>query len=422
MHTTFARRCAAALTLALGCGLAAAQTADTNCAATPAQAYTHKQFAKYMAYGETSKIDSITFWLREDICYGDAAIWYDKSAGHNLRERATIYSPVDPTLEPDGTRHPVVIFSHPNGASEKFSYTTGSNVNLYDTSRLFQSVVVQALKAGYVVVSVEFRHPVASFDAAADATPGNTDLRDAVQYLRYNASTWHVDPANMFMVGQSRGSLNMLWALQDDAAATDPQRPWRSASSKVNALWDYQAQTCYDRVPVETNFLLPQSYADMETDKRFAGFPADYAAGCSMNVVANAHALPPMVLMYDEAPKSKTAVTLQPWCKLDWASDAEAYCWTALGWHDKNSYWNTWFDEHDANYGVALVKAFGDAGSPGKIKACYGVTTMYNDASGPWNGYKGFVDFFDKQQNPPVVRTYPTFTCPTVAHSPYTPQ
>jgi hypothetical protein len=412
-------RLAAALAFAVTCAAAAAQTADTNCFDTPALAVPVKQFAKYIGYDQVK--DSITFWMRQDICYADKARWYDKSAGTTLRQRATLYSPVDPAAEPDGTRHPVVIYSHPNGADEKFKYTTGSLVNAYDTSRLFQSVLVQALKAGYVVVSVEFRHPIASFDPAADPQPGNTDLRDAVQYLRFNAAAWHIDPANMFLVGQSRGSLNMLWAIKDDDA-TQEARPWRQASSKVNAVWDYQAQTCYDRVPSETTFLKTKAYADFETDKRFRDFPAGYAAGCSMNEVAVANQLPPLVLMYDEAPRSKTDVTLQTWCKLDWQpQDPEGYCWNTLGWHDDKRFWNTWLDEHDANFGVALVKAFGDAAASERIKACYGVAVMYDDASGPWNGYRGFPDFFDQNQVPPVQRTYPSFACPKVDHLPYTP-
>jgi hypothetical protein len=283
----------ASLPILVFCSGPAAQTDQTACVATPDQAYTYKQFAKYTGYDNPSSVGSVAFWVREDVCYGDQAIWWDKSAHANLRERATIYSPTDPALEPAGTMHPVVIFSHPNGVSEKFSYTTGSKINQYETSRLFQSVLVQAIKAGYLVVSVEFRHPIASFDASKDSAPGNTDLRDAVQYLRYNAAAWHIDPANMFLLGQSRGSLNMLWALQDDAATDDPQAPWRSASSKVNAVWDYQAQTCYDPAPTAQTFVLPDSYQDMATDSRFKGFPSDYVAGCSMGAVASSHSLPP---------------------------------------------------------------------------------------------------------------------------------
>jgi hypothetical protein len=161
----------------------------------------------------------------------------------------------------------------------------------------------------------------------------------------------------------------------------------------------------------------------MATDSRFKGFPSDYVAGCSMGAVASSHSLPPMVLMYDEMPVSKSAVTLQRWCKSDWnPGDPESYCWNTLGWHDADNFWNTWFDEHDANFGVALVKAFNEAGHAGKIKACYGVAARYNDASGPWNGYLNYVDFFDKHQNPPVDRTYPPFVCPSVTHTPYTPQ
>ncbi|MBW8843452.1 MAG: hypothetical protein JF607_00575 [Burkholderiales bacterium] len=400
------------------CAAASAQTPTApppDCTPLPATATRHD--VAYQDYLGTS--GSITFWQRDKVCYGDGVNWLEGPSGVYLTERASVYTATDPATDPPGTRRPLLIFTHPSGNDEQFRYADSSVPadNPYSNSVLFQSVMAQALKAGYTVVSLEFRHPLTSYVKPGNTQPGNTDIRDAVQYLKFKADSFHIDPNNVFLVGQSRGSLNMLWAIKDNAATVDPQRPWRAMSSKVNAVWDYQAQTCYDRQVVMQNFILPDSYADFLSDSKFPE-PAGYVAGCAMGAVIKAEAPPPIQLMYDEEPVAITAPTLQHYCSTDWKSKGgDAYCWNKLHWHDDQHIWNTWFDEHDANFGVALV---GAAGSGTQIQACYGVAVKYDDpkASGPWNGYHGLVDFLDQHQSPPVVRSYPPFQCPVVKHKP----
>ncbi|MCH8620437.1 hypothetical protein [Undibacterium sp. TS12] len=358
----------------------------------------------------------VTFWQRDNYCYGDSAVWWEPGSAAYLTQRASVYTATNPATDPVGTKRPVVIFTHPNGQTEKFMYkdSTTPSDNPYATSTLFQSVLVQALNAGYTVITLEFRHPVASYDTKLNQTPGNTDIRDGIQFMRYNAAQLHIDPDNLFLVGQSRGSLNMLWGIKDNAAGTDAQRPWRSASSKANAIWDYQAQTCYDRNTVENKFILPSSYAAFESDPKFPE-PLDYQAGCALNAVGNSLSIPPMVLMYDEAPVDISNVTQQEYCRTDWS---EQFCWKKKKWHDPDNIWNAWFDEHDANFGVAMNKAYGHAGADKKIQACYGVTITYDDPSGPWNGYRGYTNFFDQYRTVPVVSAAAPFQCPQVTHTP----
>ncbi|MBI1772274.1 MAG: hypothetical protein HYR68_08005 [Burkholderiales bacterium] len=358
----------------------------------------------------------ITFWESDNFCYADKAVWWEPGSAAYLTQRASVYSPVNPAKDPVGTKRPVIIYTHPNGQTEKFMFKESSipSDNPYPTSTLFQSVLVQALNAGYTVITLEFRHPIASYDAKLNTAPGNTDIRDGIQFMRYNAEQLHIDPDNLFLVGQSRGSLNMLWGIKDNAASSDAQRPWRSASSKANAIWDYQAQTCYDRATVENNFVLPSSYAVFEADPKFPE-PPGYKAGCSLGAVGNSSSIPPMVLMYDEAPLSISTVSLQNYCSTDWSSE---YCWKKLKWHDADNIWNTWFDEHDANFGVAMNQAYGNAGAGTKIQACYGVAITYDDPSGPWNGYRGLTSFFNQYRTVPAVNAFTPFECPQVKHTP----
>lgn len=358
----------------------------------------------------------ITFWERDNYCYADKAVWWEPGHVDALTQRLSIFSVNNPATEPSDTKRPVIIFTHPNGQTEKFKFMDSSIPadNPYSKSILFQSVLVQALNAGYTVISLEFRHPVGSYDTTNNPAPGNTDIRDGIQFIRQNAAQLHIDPNNIFLVGQSRGSLNMLWGIKDDAASNDPQRPWRANSSKVNAIWDYQAQTCYDRSTVEKIFVLPSSYAVFESDPKFPE-PATYRPGCSLAAVGNSTSIPPLVLMYDEQPVNTVTVTPQNYCSTAWSTD---YCWKTLKWHDANNIWNTWFDEHDANFGVAMTTAFSNAGASAKFHVCYGVTVTYDDNSGPWNAYRGFTDFFDRYQTVPKASPSTPFQCPSVTHTP----
>lgn len=415
--------------LALGLGtLAATAHAQTpppaDCKVQPSLATEQVvPYTDYLGNGGTAH-----FWRRDKVCYGDGAVWWEPQLQLWLTQRASVYTPADPATEPPGTRRPVVIFTHPYGGvavTEQFRYVEATKKhphpkNAFADATLFQSVLVQAIQAGYTVVSLEFRHPLSSYDANLNAAPGNTDVRDAIQYLRYHAADFHIDPDNVFLVGQSRGSLNLLWAVQGDAAAVDPQRPWRAASSKVNAVWDYQPQTCYDRAPVLQRFILNQKDDRQAflSDPKFPE-PAGYQAGCAMTAAAlnNASDLPPVTLMYDEVPVNTAAVTPQHYCRTDW--DPKNVCWMRLGWHDADGIWNTWFDEHDANFGVALGQSYAQVSASSKFQVCYGVAVQYDDpnASGSWNGYRRYTDFFDQHRSVPVMKPTP-LQCPVVAHKP----
>jgi hypothetical protein len=397
------------------CTFAAAQTPPPACNWQPGTA--QPTTVAFITYGGAKH--QVTYYVRDGVCYGDGAVWYDPSAPGGpayLTERASLWTNADPAHDAPGTARPVIIWSHPGGLTEKFPFKASTNPadNPYANTTEFQSVLVPAMQAGYALVSIEFRHPVSSYYDAS-MPPGNTDVRDAVQYVRANAALLHIDPNNMFLVGQSRGSLNMLWGIHDDASDPGDPRPWRAASSKVNAIWDYQAQTCYDEDPVESTFLLPSSYGDFENDPSFLTPPHYDVAGCSFQEVANAQAasIPPMRIMYDEMPPDTGTVTLEPWCSSTWSN---AYCWSTRGWHDANGIWNTWFDEHDANFGVRINNAYMSRGAGSLLTVCYGIAITYNDPSGPFNGYLNYTDFLGMHQVPPLPKQAPA--CPVVQHRP----
>ncbi len=346
------------------------------------------------------------FWVRSNICYGDAQRWTEVSKGKELHlvQRATVYTHGNPAGAP---KQPVVIWTHPNGGNDKFAYdwqNPNAANNPYASTQQLQSVLMPALEAGFTVVSLEFRHPVASLTAQNPA-PVNTDIRDAIQYLRFHAGMLNIDPDNIFLVGQSRGSLNALWEMRPttpDGGATG----WRSAPWNVNAIWNVQAQTCYEKTTVGKLFI---------DDETKALFNADYpdlpvgSAGCAFTDAAVAGRLPPMRLMYEEAaPAGK-----QPWCK---RSRSAKDCW--LQYHDDAWLWNTYFDEHDANFGVQMKKAYNTAGKGGRFGLCTAVAVKVDDpkGSGTYYGYAGFTDYFKQFLTTGAGGSNPA--CPIVQHEP----
>jgi hypothetical protein len=401
------------------CTFAAAQPPAPDCHWQPGTAQ-----ATTVDFEDYEGVDhEVTYYVRNKVCYGDGAVWLDPSAPHGpayLTERASLWTNADPALDTPNTARAVIIWSHPGGLSEQFQFNPcppqclGAD-NPYSQTVQFQSVLVPAMQAGYALVSIEFRHPISSYPDGGPP-PGNTDVRDAVQYVRANAALLHIDPNNMFLVGQSRGSLNMLWGIRADARDLNDPRAWRHVSSKVNAIWDYQAQTCYDETAVETTFLLGNWYQAFHDDPAFQYVPDQLRnlAGCAFQDAANvpAESIPPMRIMYDEMPADTSTVTLQPWClsTLNQRTD----CWINNRWHDQHNIWNTWFDEHDANYGVAINNAYLARGAGTLLTVCYGVTVAYCDPSGPFNGYLGYTDFLGMHQVPPLQTQAPA--CPVVHH------
>jgi hypothetical protein len=368
-------------------------------------------------YDFNEQLQSYQFWAREKLCYGNGDVWPEPTTLPSyewLTERASIWTATDPRSDGKGTKRPLIIWTHPNGQTEDFAYTPNGHFKKTENI-LLDRVLVPAMQAGYALASLEFRHPAASYipDNRVPVPP-STDVRDAIQYIRANAAALHIDPDNIFLVGQSRGSLNMLWAIRDDdAQGGSPSPAWRSQSTKVRAVWDYQAQTCYQKERVKTAFILAADQPLFESDARNPDLPAGDDPGCAFDDVGTVlpQSIPPFRIMYDEQPVDIATVTRQHWC----TSTHDDVCFAQF--HDADSQWNTYFDRHDANFGVAMWLAYKKGNYKPLIKTCYGVTSTYDDPSGPYNGYQGYTQFFDANRTVPVVGAAPP-DCPVVVHVP----
>jgi hypothetical protein len=159
---------------------------------------------------------------------------------------------------------PLIIWAHPQGDTDILEPGTDAADKVADP----------AIKRGYAFMSLQYRHPTVSqkyYDPpprptnqsmnGAEPPPGtiypSTDIATAVQWARYHAAKLRIDPLNIFLVSQSRGSLAVLTALMSDRSkpvqAGDP--PWANQSSLPNAVFAAQAQTTYRDTQLKSFFI-----------------------------------------------------------------------------------------------------------------------------------------------------------------------
>ncbi|MDG9923348.1 MULTISPECIES: alpha/beta hydrolase fold domain-containing protein [unclassified Pseudomonas] len=183
--------------------------------------------------------------VRRNLCYGEAT-WNEPTLeGEPLLEQVFDYFPLA-----GATPAPLVIWAHPNGKTKW----------LKPGSEAYLALVQQAHDQGFAFVSLEFRHPVSNEDIVP--VP-HRDIAQAIQFIRANAEALGVDPDNLFLVGQSRGSLGLWTALQNDMADPGSDDQLLQQSTRVNAVFAYQGQTTYDGREFADLFLI-------EADRRAA--------------------------------------------------------------------------------------------------------------------------------------------------------
>lgn len=125
---------------------------------------------------------------------------------------------------------PLVIFIHGGG------FTTG------DKTRISASQVIALLKAGFAVMSIDYRLlpegtlPIPYMDAAR-----------AIQFARYNAKDLNIDKTKVGLMGSSAGGLTSLFVgFYDDMADPESKDPVGKESTRVSGMAVFSAQTTLD--------------------------------------------------------------------------------------------------------------------------------------------------------------------------------
>ena len=178
-----------------------------------------------------------------DLCYGKET-WQEPTL-HN----AWVKQNFDFYRAPSTSPAPLIIWAHPNGMSK--ALTPGTH--------MYEALVVPALRAGYSFASIEFRHPVVNEtlpNGPNDPGVPHYDVARALQFIRANADALGIDKRNVFFVGQSRGTLTIWTALQDDMAKPNSSDPVARESTRVNAVYGVKAQTTYDGTEFANLFIV----------------------------------------------------------------------------------------------------------------------------------------------------------------------
>lgn len=288
-----------------------------------------------------------------DICYGTAS-WSEPTLGGTTLSQT--FDLVRPATVSASSAVPLIVWAHPNGMSKALPVSSAT----------YKALVPPALSAGFAFASIEFRHPVVNEEPLNSDPVPHLDLARAVQFIRANAKALGIDPRNIFVVGQSRGSLALWTVLQDDMA--DPNSADRVAqqSTRASAAWMVNAQTTYDGHEFSELFVVPRdrptfnALFDLEHPKH-----AQFGSAIK-SVNAGAQADPPVVLRYDSTVVSKL-LTLEELAAYDIV--------------------------HYPNFGVALCAAY-EAAFGNASRCSYKADPLYKD--NPQAAFQGYVSFFQR--------------------------
>lgn len=287
-----------------------------------------------------------------EVCYGPAA-WREPTLGGKVLLQTFDFYPAV-RARPQGA--PLIVWAHPNGSTKALPVS----------SDLFKALVAPALASGFAFASVEYRHPVVNEYARPDGVVPHRDLARALQFMRANSAALGIDPANVFLVGQSRGSLALWTALQDDMADPDSPHLVARQSTRVNAVFALNAQTTYDGNEFAALFIVPRDRALFVEAFNQRHRRHDQFGSAIRSAEAGGRNNPPVMLRHDSLPHAGL-LTLEELARVD-----------AL---------------HYANFGVALCAAYARADRH-RQRCRMEFDPAY--AGNPQVAFGGYVDFFKR--------------------------
>lgn len=290
----------------------------------------------------------------EDLCYGKAA-WKEPTLGNQWLKQQFDFQ----RATSGAKRAPLIIWAHPNGTTK----------TLRPGTPIFHALVPPALQAGFAFASIEFRHPVTNEGSNPDTPVPHLDIARAIQFIRANAEALGVDKRNIFIVAQSRGSLGVWTALQDDMADPDGTVVQKQ-STRVSAVFAFNAQTTYDGREFADLFIVPRDRPDFVAD--FATDHPKYLQFQSAIRSVSGGQLPdPPVFLRHDAPLVPGQLTLEQMEQQD--------------------------AEHYPNFGKALCDAYDLVFGVGQ-RCWYQADSRF--AGNPRAAFAGYVSFFQRYLQP----------------------
>lgn len=361
--------------------------------------------------------DGETMLRAQRLCYGNYESWYEAAFGQTydvqLDRRFEFYRPGDLPLQ---WPIPLIIWAHPNGQSEAMGFQDENG----DYPAL-AAIVKPAIANGFAVMSVEYRHPRASVPYTPPPPPPppeppppqydipDTDIAVAIQWVRSRAAELGVHADDVFVLGQSRGSLGVLTALMPDQASNVPaDAAWSTQSSKPRAAFAVQGQTSFAHEQLRDTFL--RHDASPEAARLIAALPLEYPSCLKEGPAYDYHCHfdrrdpvfshpgsaideldlgdPPVWLRYDRRPtdpQRKAVVPLGTGVAQAGEDQATGPCYEPAP--------PGCFDVHHPNFGLALRLRFLQLGPSPKQRA-YVYVQFGNGKGTPWAASHFFDDYF----------------------------
>ena len=148
---------------------------------------------------------------------------------------------------------PLIIYVHGGGfftGQKEHAYFTPSDIN----ETLLEEVAYATIN--YSLIDVPgFTAGVTSPDAEG-VEKSLSDVKEALQFLRYNAESFNIDPSKIAMYGVSAGAGSSLWlALSDDMIDHNSENPLAQQSTRILAAGAIETQGSYDLLRWETDIL-----------------------------------------------------------------------------------------------------------------------------------------------------------------------
>ncbi len=129
---------------------------------------------------------------------------------------------------------PLVIYFNPGG----FSAGDKSWIETYDNASLREMLLAR----GISVATANYRYA-----AQAPLPAAMLDCARAIQFLRFHAAEYNLDPKAVIAAGSSAGAAAALWlAFHDDLADPSSSDPVARQSTRVRAVGSLAGQTTFD--------------------------------------------------------------------------------------------------------------------------------------------------------------------------------
>lgn len=178
----------------------------------------------------------------------------------------------------------LIVRAHANGNDHSIPEGSGS---------LWTHLVEPAMAKGYIVATIEFRHPVPNVALGAP----HLDTGYCVQFLRGLAPALNINTSRIHGFAQSRGNLLLWQTVSADLADAGNANYSKRMSSKIKSLWGINTQDSYSTTEFINGKVALADQAACFADPAYA----DDVRWGSANalIVAGSQSLPYVCATYD---------------------------------------------------------------------------------------------------------------------------